>query len=156
MIHYVRAKRVQRDEIWSFSYAKGNNLLQARAAPEGAGNVWTWTRVDADSKLIVTWYVGDRHQGAGARFMNDLRWRPANKVQLTTDGPKAYLTAIESRTSMPTTQCWLSTSSDKAGAGRYTPPICIGMTKHTLRGTPIRNTSARRMLSARTSPCACQ
>jgi IS1 family transposase len=81
------SESVQCDEIWSFAYAK-------RTA-KAAGDVWTWTGLDADSKLIISWHVGDRHHGAGLEFMSDLRARLANRVQLTTDGHKAYLSAVE-------------------------------------------------------------
>ena len=88
-------KSIQCDEIWSFSYAKDKNVANAKAAPEGAGNVWTWTAIDADFELIVSWHVGDRSQHTGISFMGDLKARLANRVQLTTDGHKAYLSAVE-------------------------------------------------------------
>src|SRR5690348_16831829 len=68
----IIAQRVQCDEIWSFSYAKQKNVKFAKAAPEAAGDVWTWTGLDADSKLIVSWHVGDRSQHTGVSFMADL------------------------------------------------------------------------------------
>ncbi len=68
-------------------------LASAKAAPEAASDVWTWTAIDADSKLIVSWHVGDRSQHTGISFMGDLKARLANRVELTTDGHKAYLTA---------------------------------------------------------------
>src|ERR1700733_9725077 len=94
-VRNVKAQRIQCDEIWSFSYAKQKNVARARSAPEGAGDVWTWTAIDADSKLIVSWHVGDRTRHTGTSFMSDLRARLANKVQLTTDGHKTYLTAVD-------------------------------------------------------------
>jgi IS1 family transposase len=90
----VTSKAVQCDEIWSFSYAKKKNVKFAKAAPEGAGDVWTWTAIDADSKLIISWHVGDRSQDTGVSFMGDLKARLKNRVQLTTDGHKAYLKAV--------------------------------------------------------------
>src|SRR5262245_4608850 len=83
MVRDVQTKSVQCDEIWSFTYAKARNLKTAKAAPIGSGDVWTWTGIDADSKLILSWYVGDRHHGAAIEFMSDLRARLANRVQLT-------------------------------------------------------------------------
>ena len=94
-VRSVAAKAVQCDEIWAFSYAKKKNVKFAKSAPEGAGDVWTWTAIDADSKLIVSWHVGDRSQHTGIAFMGDLKGRLANRVQLTTDGHKAYLKAVE-------------------------------------------------------------
>lgn len=89
-------KRVQCDEIWSFVYAKQKNVASAKAAPYGAGDAWTWTALCADSKLIVSWLVGARDGGVAYDFMHDLAGRLANRVQLTTDGHKAYLEAVES------------------------------------------------------------
>ena len=85
----VSASRVQCDEIWSFCYAKETNVARAKAAPKGAGDVWTWTAIEADSKLIISWEVGDRTSGTAIEFMDDLRDRLANRVQLTTDGHRA-------------------------------------------------------------------
>src|SRR6478672_1464345 len=87
----VRSQRVQCDEIWSFVHAKQKNVATAKAAPEGAGDCWTWTALDADSKLILAWKVGGRDAEYAREFMDDLRGRLANQVQLTTDGHKAYL-----------------------------------------------------------------
>jgi IS1 family transposase len=89
-------KRVQCDEIWSFVYAKAKNVRDAKAAPEGAGDAWTWTALCADTKLICAWHVGPRDAGVAFDFMHDLARRLANRVQLTTDGNKAYLRAVES------------------------------------------------------------
>ena len=88
-------KRVQCDEIWSFVYAKAKNVPTAIAAPEGAGDAWTWTAIDADTKLIASWMIGPRDGGIAYEFMRDLAKRLANRVQLTTDGHKAYLEAVE-------------------------------------------------------------
>ena len=87
--------RVQCDEIWSFTYAKQKNVATATAAPAKAGDTWTWTALDADSKLIVSWLVGGRDSDYGIAFMDDVASRLANRVQLTTDGHKAYLEALE-------------------------------------------------------------
>jgi IS1 family transposase len=136
-VRNVTAKRVQCDEIWSFAYAKNRNLRTAKAAPLGSGDVWTWTGIDADSKLIISWYSGDRGHGDGMQFMSDLRARLANRVQLTTDGWKVYLTAVE----------LLDFDADYAmliklfgptpgGAGRYSPPQVIGIKTEVKRGDP--------------------
>src|SRR5208282_4615948 len=91
----VKAKRVQVDEIWSFTYAKQKNVARAKAAPEGAGDTWTWTAIEAETKLLITWLVGGRDGEYAMAFMDDLRSRLANRVQLTSDGHKAYLEAVE-------------------------------------------------------------
>ena len=94
-VRNVAAKAIQCDEIWSFAYAKQKNVKFAKSAPEAAGDIWTWTAIDADSKLIVSWHVGDRSQHTGISFMGDLKARLANRVQLTTDGHKVYLRAVD-------------------------------------------------------------
>src|SRR5438552_16491827 len=94
-VRNVASKRVQCDEAWSFCYAKQKNVATAKAAPEGAGDVWTWTALDADSKLILSWAVGGRDAGYALALMDDLRSRITTPVQLTTDGHRAYLQAVE-------------------------------------------------------------
>jgi len=91
----VTAKRVQCDEIWSFTYARQKNVEGSKAAPAGSGDTWTWTGIDADSKLIVSWLVGGRDAEYANAFMSDLGERLANRVQLITDGHRAYLEAVE-------------------------------------------------------------
>lgn len=91
----VKAKRVQCDEVWSFCYAKAKNVKDAKAAPDGAGDVWTWTGIDSDSKLIVSWLVGGRDAEYAQAFIGDLAGRLEGRVQLTTDGHAAYPEAIE-------------------------------------------------------------
>ncbi|WP_316230181.1 IS1 family transposase [Bradyrhizobium sp. SZCCHNR1051] len=133
----VAAKAVQCDEIWSFAYAKQKNVKFAKAAPEEAGDVWTWTAIDADSKLIVSWHVGDRSQHTGIAFMGDLKARLANRVQLTTDGHKAYLKAVAA-VDFDADYAMLNKifATDYAGAGRYSPPNCIGAVKQAIMGEP--------------------
>ena len=83
------------DEIWSFTYAKAKNVPTAKAAPDDAGDTWTWTAIEADTKLIVSYLVGGRDGEYAMAFMDDLRSRLANRVQLTSDGHRAYLEAVE-------------------------------------------------------------
>ena len=94
-VRNVEAKRVQVDEIWSFVYSKQRNVPIAKAAPDGAGDVWTWTAINADSKLIVSYLVGGRDAECAMWFMDDLRSRLANRVQLASDGHRPYLEAVE-------------------------------------------------------------
>jgi IS1 family transposase len=91
----VNSQRVQCDEIWSFVYAKNKNVEGVTAAPETAGDVWTWTGIDADSKLIVSWYVGNRDAESAHEFMQDVKSRLRNRMQLTSDGHRPYLKAVE-------------------------------------------------------------
>lgn len=93
MVKNVAAKRVQCDEIWSFCYSKAKNTPEHKRGE--AGDLWTWTGLDADSKLIISWTVGGRDGQYAMIFMDDLRSRLANRVQLTTDGHRAYLDAVE-------------------------------------------------------------
>ena len=93
-VRNVKASRVQCDEIWSFCYAKARNVPKAKKAVAGAGDVWTWTALESDSKLMLSWLVGGRDSGYAMEFIDDLASRLANRVQLTTDGHKAYLEAI--------------------------------------------------------------
>ena len=88
-------QRVQVDEIWSFIYAKEKNVARAKSVPPEAGDVWTWTAICADIKIVPSWRVGDRSSATAIEFMDDLRPRLANRVQLTSDGHKAYLEAVE-------------------------------------------------------------
>jgi IS1 family transposase len=137
MVRNVPAKAVQCDEIWAFSYAEQKNVKFAKAAPEAAGDVWTWTALDADSKLIVSWHVGDCSQHTGIAFMGDLKARLANRVQLTTDGHRAYLTAVAT-VDFDADYAMLNKifATDYAGAGRYSPPKCIGAIKQAIMGNP--------------------
>ena len=91
-------KRVQCDEIWSWVYAKAKNVTPAIAENHAhAGDVWTWTAIDADTKLVPSWLVGTRDLDSAYTFMHDLADRMANRVQLTTDGHRAYLEAVGKR-----------------------------------------------------------
>ena len=87
----VKAKRVQVDEIWSFTYAKQKNVASAKSAPDGAGDTWTWTGIDADSKLIISWFIGARDSDTARLFIGDLASRLVGRIQLTSDGLRAYL-----------------------------------------------------------------
>lgn len=91
----VKVRRVQVDEIWSFCYAKARNVDRAKSAPHFAGDVWTWTALDSESKMILSYEVGDRSGDTALVFMDDLRDRLANRVQLTSDGHNVYLEAVE-------------------------------------------------------------
>ncbi len=133
----VKAKRVQCDEIWSFVYAKKRNVETAKAAPEGAGDAWTWTAIDADSKLIVSYLVGKRDAECAHIFMQDVAARLANRVQLTTDAHKAYLDAIEGAFGGDIDYAKLvKLYGDAPGAGRYSPGICTGARKERVMGAP--------------------
>jgi IS1 family transposase len=135
----VRAKRVQCDEIWSFVYAKQKNVEKAKAAPEDAGDIWTWTALDADSKLIVSWLMGGRDAGYAHEFMQDVAERLANRVQLTTDGHNAYLDAVEGAFGADVDYAQLVKlygTVPEAVKGRYSPAECLGARKQAITGRP--------------------
>jgi IS1 family transposase len=140
MVRKVKAKKVQCDEIWSFCYAKAMNVPGAQAAPERAGDVWTWTAIDADSKVILSWYVGKRDAGAASRFMTDLSKRLANRVQLTTDGHGAYLSAVDGAFGLDVDFAQLvklyGPSPDDGSERRYSPAECVGTRKRKVVGAP--------------------
>ena len=135
----LTCKRIQVDEIWAFCYAKQKNVGTAKAAPERAGDTWTWTALDADSKLIVQWYVGDRDGETAKYFINDLASRLANRVQLTSDGLKAYLEAVEGAFGADVDYAQLVKlygTSPESAKGRYSPAECTGAIKMPVEGKP--------------------
>jgi IS1 family transposase len=140
-VHNVKASRVQCDEIWSFCYAKDKNVPAAKDAPEGAGDVWTWTAIDADTKLIVSYFVGDRSGQSAIALMDDLRSRLSNRVQLTTDGHRAYLEAVEGAFGADVDYAQLVKMYGNVGGGksaevRYSPAECTGIKKVRVEGNP--------------------
>ena len=135
----LTSKRVQVDEIWSFTYAKQKNVAGAKAAPEGAGDTWTWTAIDAETKLVPSWLVGGRDSEYAMAFMDDLSRRLANRVQLTSDGHKAYLEAVEGAFGGDVDYAQLVKvygSAPEAFKGRYSPADCTGIRKCTVEGKP--------------------
>lgn len=135
----VNAKRVQVDEIWSFVYSKAKNVAAAKAAPDGAGDIWTWTAIDADSKLIVSYFIGGRDGECAMWFIDDLRARLASRVQLTSDGHKAYLEAVEGAFGADVDYAVLQKiygTAPEAARGRYSPAECIGTKKERIEGDP--------------------
>ncbi|RYM10103.1 DDE-type integrase/transposase/recombinase [Sphingobium cupriresistens] len=138
MVRNVKASRIQCDEIWSFCHAKEKNVATAKAAPEGAGDVWTWTAIDADTKLIVAYHVGNRSGEDAMYLMDDLRGRLANRVQLTTDGHRAYLEAVEGAfgADVDFAQLVKLYGPTIAAPGRYSPAECIGAKKVRVEGNP--------------------
>jgi len=138
----LKCKHIQCDEIWSFVYAKAKNVPENMRGAWGVGDVWTWTAVDADSKLIPSWAVGRRDAFTGHAFMLDLASRLANKVQLTTDGHKVYLEAVEGAFGNDIDYAMLvkmyeGDSGKKASAEvRYSPAQCTGAKTQKITGNP--------------------
>ena len=138
MVQGVTASRIQCDEIWSFTYAKQKNVAAAKAAPQEAGDTWTWTALDSDSKLIVSWLVGGRDGEYAIEFMDDLHSRLANRVQLTTDGHKAYLEAVEGAFGGDVDYAQLIKLYGEAPEAQkhYSPAACVGARKRRVEGNP--------------------
>jgi IS1 family transposase len=138
-VRNVTAKRVQCDEVWSFTYAKAKNVARAKAAPADAGNTWTWTALDADTKLILSWMVGGRDASYALALMDDLRQRVTNRMQLTTDGHAAYLSAVEEAFGADVDYAQLVKlygAAPQGGEVRYSPAECIGARKTKVTGNP--------------------
>jgi IS1 family transposase len=134
----LTCKRLQVDEIWAFNHCKQRNVKTAKAAPEMAGDLWTWVAIDADTKLIPSWLVGSRDGGAARHFIDDLAGRLANRVQLTSDGHKAYLQAVEDSfgADIDYAQLIKIYGETPHPPGRYSPAECIGAEKHPITGRP--------------------
>ena len=137
----VHAEQVQCDEIWSFCYAKERNVADAKAAPKGAGDVWTWTALDRDSKMILGFEVGDRSAATAREFMFDLAGRLANRVQLTTDGHGAYLKAVGDAFGADVDYAMLvklygEPTGQKGHERKYSPAECTGARKEPIFGKP--------------------
>jgi IS1 family transposase len=137
----LACKRIQCDEIWSFCGAKEKNASREKKQ-QGWGDVWTWTALCPDTKLIPCWFVGDRSAGSAYHFIHDLAERLANRIQLTTDGHKAYLTAVEdafgSQIDYAMLQKIYSTPNTGTNEVRYSPAQCMGARKAVISGTPDR------------------
>jgi IS1 family transposase len=137
----LSCKRLQLDEIWSSVYAKAKNVPAERAGEFGVGDVWTWTAIDAQTKLIPSWMVGTRDGDAAKAFVSDLAGRLASRVQITTDGHSAYLQAVENAFGWDVDYAML-VKIYGAGGGqsetRYSPAVCIGCNKPRITGNPDR------------------
>ena len=142
-VRNVHSKQIQCDEIWSFNYCKKATLKTAKAAPEGAGDVWTWTAID-DSKLIVTWLISDHSFEAATQFISDLATRIADDakddLQITTDGLVSYKAAVPlqfgQRGHFAQLVKHYSETPDKGPARKYSPGICTGIKKTAVYGAP--------------------
>jgi IS1 family transposase len=141
-VRMVEAKRIQVDEIWSFTGAKQKNVSRMKKPVDGAGDTWTWTAIEADTKLIVSHFVGGRDGECAMWFMDDLKSRLANRVQLTSDGHRAYLEAVEGAFGGDVDYAMLVKiygNSPEAAKGRYSPAECIGAKKERIEGNPDPN-----------------
>jgi IS1 family transposase len=136
--HNLACKRVQVDEIWSFTYCKQRAVAGAKAAPLDAGDAWTWTAICADTKLVFSVLVGDRDAHFANAFMDDVASRLSNRVQLTSDGHKSYLNAVEGAFGADVDFAQLVKQYGPAPSppGRYSPAVCTGARLVTIEGNP--------------------
>jgi IS1 family transposase len=135
----LKCKRIQCDEIWAFCYAKEKNVPAEKRGKFGYGDVWTWVAIDADTKLVPSFMVGNRDGHSAKIFIDDLAGRLAHRVQLTTDGLKAYLNAVEDSFGCGIDYAMLSkiyaSSQDET---RYSPAVCLGCETKIAAGNPDR------------------
>ena len=131
-------KRIQADEIWSFCYAKSKNVPEEHRGEFGYGDVWTFTAIDADTKLVPSWMVGPRDLDTATTFMHDLVSRLNHRVQLTTDGHAMYLEAVESAfgSEVDFAQLQKHYGVPADAVRRYSPPECIGTSAQVVQGSP--------------------
>lgn len=136
----LNCERIQADEIWSFVHAKAKNVPENHKGEFGYGDVWTWSAICADCKLVPSWLVGTRDADAALEFMDDLRGRLANRVQLTTDGHKAYLVAVEEAFGSEIDYAMLiklyGPAPENTKQVRYSPSECIGTRTEVIQGKP--------------------
>ena len=133
----LSCKRIQVDEIWSFCYAKAKNVPKAKAAPADAGDVWTWTAIDADTKLVASFLVADRSSLACKQFVADLASRVTSRIQLTSDGCRVYVTAVEAAFAGDVDYATIEKIyGPESAEKRYSPPVCIGTVRKDVNGSP--------------------
>jgi IS1 family transposase len=137
-VRNLRVRRVQADEIWAFVYGKDKNLTLEQVQA-GAGSVWTWTALDADTKLIISYTLGDRGADTALAFMQDVASRISNRIQLTTDGHRVYADAVEDTFGADIDFAMLVKiygASSENPESRYSPATCIGCRTGVLAGNP--------------------
>lgn len=138
-VRNLKSKRIQADELWSFVGAKAKNVPAEKRGQFGVGDVWTWTALDADSKLMVSWFVGGRDGGAAFELMSDCAGRLANRVQLTTDGHRAYLDAVEDVFGIDVDYAQLVKiygENTREENRKYSPAVCLGTERKVIMGEP--------------------
>lgn len=133
----LTCERIQCDEIWSFCYAKAKNVKGAKAAPKGAGDVWTWVAIDPETKLIPVWHVGDRSASSAYKLMLNLSKRVTRRLQLSTDGHRAYLIAVEAAFAFkPIDFAQVVKIYGGGEEGKYSPGDFVGETITVVAGDP--------------------
>jgi IS1 family transposase len=135
----LKSERVQIDEMWQFVYCKERHVTPSIASKNpGAGDAWLWAAIDADSKLAITWLVGERTPEAARDFVEDLAGRLASRIQLTSDGLKLYVKAVDRAFGGDVDYAMLVKIYGKPEGEekRYSPAVCIGCESHVITGTP--------------------
>ena len=135
----LTSRRIHCDEIWSFVYSRRKNVPFDKRGEFGYGDVWTFTAIDAGSKLVLSYFVGKRDAQSATYFMRDVALRLKNRVQLTTDGLKAYFDAVDDAFAGDIDFGMIKkiyANEQPAEAGRYAPPVCIACERHTVTGDP--------------------
>jgi IS1 family transposase len=137
----LSCKRIQCDEIWSFCYSKAKNVPEQFEGQFGYGDIWTWTAICPDCKLVPAVFVGRRDAECAKEFTDDLKSRLKHRIQLTTDGYKVYLDAVESAFGAGVDYAMLvklfgNEGSNKSPETRYSPSVCTGIRKEVIQGTP--------------------
>ena len=139
MLRNLRCRRIQVDELWGFNYCKAKNVTPEIAEKVlNAGDVWLWVAIDPESKLVPCWTLGDRGAQTAFSFIHDLKDRLANRVQLTSDGHRVYLTAVESAFGSDVDYAMLVKifGREQELDTRYSPPECIGTQLAVITGIP--------------------
>lgn len=141
VLRNLECKRIQCDEIWSFCYAKEKNVPDEKKGKLGFGDVYTWTAICADSKLVLSWYVGKRDLISAHGFIEDLAKRLKHRVQLTTDGHRAYLSAVEAAfgSEIDYSQLIKLYGNEREKEVKYSPAECTGILKERVQGNPDPN-----------------
>lgn len=137
-LRHLTCQRVQCDEIWAFCYAKSSNVPKDKRGRYGYGDVWTWTAIDADTKLVPCWKVGRRDYDTAWTFLRDLASRMSQRVQITTDGHQSYRYTVNEAFSGQVDFAILHKlyGSGLEGERRYSPPQCVGAHQHKISGNP--------------------
>jgi IS1 family transposase len=137
----LTCRRIQCDEVWTFCYAKEKNVPTDKKGEFGYGDVWTWVALDADSKLVPCWYLGRRDAADANVFIANLSERLAHKIQLTTDGYKVYVDAVEGAFGYNVDYAMLVKlyGAEPAKEARYSPAVCIGANAKVVEGKPDPN-----------------
>ena len=138
VIRNVAAKRVQVDEIWSFVGCKEKNVTAAKMEAGACGDVWTFTAIEAQTKLVISWMVGRRDAGCATAFLQDVESRLSNRIQLTTDGHKMYLVAVPDALAEAVDYAQLVKvyGNDPEGQKRYSPAQCLSTKRVDIIGSP--------------------